>query len=86
MHCEKTEGQSGGGGYFTALCAAIFVAELLSRESICCRKKDGLGNVLRLLYCMCTAINGRSRIIRKRKWEIVPFPSNESQNGNRDWV
>ena len=38
-------------GYFAALCAAVFVAELPSGESICCRTKDGLGDALLLLYC-----------------------------------
>ena len=38
-------------GYFAALHAAVSVAELPSGMSICCRTKDGLGDILLLLYC-----------------------------------
>ena len=38
-------------GYFAALHAAVSVAELPAGMSVCCRTKDGLGDILLLLYC-----------------------------------
>ena len=47
-----------GWGYFATLGAAVILAELPSGESICCRTKDGLRDVLLLLYCVLPSMVG----------------------------
>ena len=77
VHHEKMEERK---GYFAALHAAVSVAELPSGMSICCRTKDGLGDILLLLYCALPSMVevGSSG---KENGKFSLYPSNEKRNG-----
>ena len=59
-------------GYFAALHAAVSVAELPSGMSICCRTKDGLGDIL-LLYCALPSMVEVGSLVRENgKLSLYP--------------
>ena len=65
-----------GWEYFATLRAAIFVAELPSGESICCRTKDGLRDVLLLLYCVLPSMVGVESL-EGENGKLALFPSKQ---------
>ncbi len=59
--------------------AAVSVAELPSGESICCRTKDGQGDILLLLYCVLPSMVGVGSLGGENEKSSFS-PSNESWN------
>ncbi len=71
VHREKMEERK---GYFVSLHAVISVAELTSGMSICCRTKDGLGDILLLLYCALPSIVEVGSL-GNENGKLTPYPS-----------
>ena len=71
VHREKMEKRK---GYFVSLHAAVSVAELPSGISICCGTKDGLGDILLLLFCALPSI-GEVGLLGNENGKLSLYPS-----------
>ena len=77
VHREKMEERK---GYFVSLHAAVSAVELPSGMSICCRAKDGLGDILLLLYCALPSIVEVGSL-GIENGELSLYPSKQNRNG-----